>query len=216
MIGLTLLVDMDATAVTELLQGGIVARVYPGAVWAVGDTGGRQASGALGVLDPTDPSRPMTIDIVFDVASLTKIMAVWALVGMLWENGTLALDDPLAALVPELDGYPLGHVTVHQLLTHTAGVPLRANLRALYGTDPAAIRRGVLHEQLHRPSGEAVEYTDRAALILGFLIERLTGTGLNDTAHEHIWAPLGMTETRFGPLPPHLVARCAPTETEER
>ncbi len=114
-----------------------------------------------GVLDPTDPSRAMTTDTVFDMASLTKIMAVWAPIDMLWENGTLALNDPLAALVPELDGYPLGHVTVFQLLTHTAGVPLRANLRALYGTDPAAIRRGVLHEQLHRPSAEAVEYTDR-------------------------------------------------------
>lgn len=202
--------------ISELLQGGIDARVYPGAVWAAGDTGGRQASGALGVLDPTDPSRPMTIDTVFDVASLTKIMTVWALVGMLWENGTLALDDPLAALLSELDGYPLGHVTIHQLLTHTAGVPLRANLRALYGTDPAAIRRGVLHERLHRPPSEAVEYTDRAALILGFLIERLTGTGLDDTVHEHIWAPLGMTETRFGPLPPHLAAWCAPTELDEQ
>lgn len=104
----------------------------------------------------------------------------------------------------------------HQLLTHTAGVPLRANLRALYGTDPAAIRRGVLHEQLHRPPGEAVEYTHRAALILGFLIERLTGTGLDDTAHERIWGPLGVTETRFGPLPPHLAARCAPTELDEQ
>jgi CubicO group peptidase (beta-lactamase class C family) len=203
----------SATGITALLQGGIDTRVYPGAVWAVGDTGGRQTSGALGILDPTNPSRPMTTDTVFDVASLTKIMAVWAPVSILWENGTLALDN---ALIPELDGYPLGHVTVYQLLTHTAGVPLRANLRALYGTDPAAIRCGVLHEQLHRPPGEVVEYTDRAALILGFLIERLTGTGLDDTAHGHIWAPPGMTETRFGPLPPGVAARCAPTELDEQ
>ncbi len=206
----------SATGITALLQGGIDTGVYPGAVWALGDTGGRQASGAMGVLDPTDPAAPMTADTVFDVASLTKIMAVWASVGMLWESNVLALHDPLAALIPELDAYPLGRVTVHQLLTHTAGVPLRANLKALYGTNPAAIRRGVLHEQLHRPPGHAVEYTDRAALILGFLIEHLTTTGLDDTAHQHIWAPLGMTETRFGPLPPHLAARCAPTELDDQ
>lgn len=203
-------------AISPLLQGGIDTCVYPGAVWAVGDAFGQEASGALGVLVPTDLSRPMTTDTIFDVASLTKIMAVWASVGMLWGNGRLALDDPLAALLPDLDGYPLGHVTVHQLLTHTAGVPLRANLKALYGTDPAAIRRGVLHEELHRPPGQAVEYTDRAALILGFLVEHLTGTGLDDTAHEHIWAPLGMSQTRFGPLPPHLAARCAPTELDDQ
>ncbi|MGH3429746.1 MAG: serine hydrolase domain-containing protein [Mycobacteriales bacterium] len=205
-----------ATGITALLRSGIDKLIYPGAVWAVGDTGRRQTSGALGVLDPTDPAGPMTVDTVFDVASLTKIMAVWASVGMLWENDKLALNDPLAALLPELDGYPLGQVTVFQLLTHTAGVPLRANLEALYGTDPVAIRRGVLHEQLHRPPGEAVEYTDRVALILGFLIERLTGTGLDDTTHEHIWAPLGMTETRFGPLPPAIAVRCAPTELDEQ
>ncbi|MGH3830490.1 MAG: serine hydrolase domain-containing protein [Pseudonocardiaceae bacterium] len=204
------------TSLTTLLQGGIDTLVYPGAVWAVGDADGQRVSGALGVRDPTDPATPMTTDTVFDVASLTKIMAVWASVGVLWENGELALDDPLTALLPDLDGYPLGHVTVHQLLTHTAGVPLRANLKALYGIDPAAIRRGVLHERLHRPPGEAVEYTDRAALILGFLIERLTGTGLDDTAHERIWAPLVMRDTRFGPLPPDLSARCAPTELDEQ
>lgn len=105
-------VRSSTTHIPELLQGGIDARVYPGAVWAVGDTGGRQASGAIGLLDPTDPSRPMTTDTIFDVVSLTKIMAVWAPIGMFWENGTLALDDPLAVLVPELDGYSLGHVTV--------------------------------------------------------------------------------------------------------
>lgn len=55
-----------------------------------------------------------------------------------------------------------------------AGVPLRANLKALYGTDPATIRDGVLHEDLHRQPGQAIEYTDRAALILGYLIEALT------------------------------------------
>ncbi|MGH3870374.1 MAG: serine hydrolase domain-containing protein [Pseudonocardiaceae bacterium] len=206
----------SATGITALLQRGIDTRVYPGAVWAVGDAGGPQAGGALGVLDHTDPAAPMTTDTIFDVASLTKIMAVWASVGMLWENDRLALGDPLAALLPDLDGHPLGRVTVHQLLTHTAGVPLRANLKALYGTDPATIRRGVLREQLHRPPGEAVEYTDRAALILGFLLERRTATGLDDIAHEHIWAPLGMTETRFGPLPPGLTARCAPTELDEQ
>ncbi|WP_411146442.1 serine hydrolase domain-containing protein [Streptomyces sp. x-80] len=111
--------------------------------------------------------------------------------------------------------FPLGQVTARNLLTHTAGVPLRAQLKNLYGTGPAAIRAGVLHEALHRPPGEAVEYTDRAALILGYLAEHLSGQPLDQLARTRTWAPLGMTDTRFGPLPADLATRSAPTELDQ-
>ncbi len=157
----------------------------------------------------------MQPDTIFDVASLTKILAVWSAIGALWENGSLPLDEPLGTFWPEVTAHPLGQVTARHLLTHTAGVPLRAQLKNLYGTDPTAIRTGVLREALHRPPGEAVEYTDRAALILGYLAEHLSGQGLDQLAHTRVWQPLGMTRTRFGPLPPELAARCAPTELDE-
>jgi CubicO group peptidase (beta-lactamase class C family) len=204
-----------SSALEEILQDGAAQRVYPGAAWAVGDVGGIQLCGVTGLLDPTDPARPVTTDTVFDIASLTKIMAVWASIGALWETGQLALDATLASLIPaRTAGYPLGQITVRQLLTHTAGVPLRANLQALYGTDPASIHDGVLRESLHRPPGEAVEYTDRAALILGYLLEDLTATPLDTFSRDRIWAPLGMYHTRFGPLPDDQAAHCAPTELE--
>jgi CubicO group peptidase (beta-lactamase class C family) len=206
-----------AAPLSALLQAGVDDHVYPGAAWAVGDAEQTRLSGAAGLLDPADPAQPMTTGTIFDVASLTKIMAVWAGIGMLWETGKLALEDTLAALIPDqAAGYPLGQVTVRQLLTHTAGVPLRANLEALYGTDPAAIRAGVLHEDLHRPPGEAVEYTDRAALITGYLLEALAAAPLDVIARDRVWAPLGMHGTRFGPLPPALATRCAPTEADQQ
>jgi CubicO group peptidase (beta-lactamase class C family) len=201
--------------IAQLLQNGVDQKVYPGAVWAVGDADGTHHSGACGLLDPAKPDEPMRLDTIFDVASLTKILAVWSVIGTLWEDGTLTLDDKLATLIPDLTAYPLGEVTVHQLLTHTAGLPLRAQLKNLYGTDPAVIRTGVLHEALHRPPGQAVEYTDRAALILGYLAEHLTGQSLDHLATTRIWQPLAMTETRFGPLPADQTARCSPTEYDE-
>jgi len=201
--------------IAQLLQDGVRQKVYPGAVWAVGDADGTHHSGACGLLDPAKPDEPMRLDTIFDVASLTKILAVWSIIGTLWEDGTLTLDDKLATLIPDLAAYPLGEVTVHQLLTHTAGLPLRAQLKNLYGTDPAAIRTGVLHEALHRPPGQAVEYTDRAALILGYLAEHLTRQPLDHLATTRIWQPLAMTETRFGPLPADQTTRCAPTEYDE-
>lgn len=201
--------------IEELLRRGLHDRIYPGAVWAVGDALGTRARGALGVLDPAEPDLPMRPDTIFDVASLTKIIAVWASIGALWEDRVLPLDDDLGSFWPEVAGHPLGGVTARHLLTHTAGVPLRANLKNLYGTDPAAIRRGVLHEALHRPPGEAVEYTDRAALILGYLAEYLSGMPLDQLAHTRIWQPLGMTNTRFGPLPADTAVHCAPTELDQ-
>ncbi|MER6579133.1 serine hydrolase domain-containing protein [Nonomuraea sp. NPDC001023] len=157
-------------SIIRLLETGVREQVYPGAVWAIGDADTVLDSGAHGAMAPGQAA--MRLDTVFDVASLTKILAVWAVIGTLWHDQQLSLDDPVATFWPEAAGYPLGQVTARQLLTHTAGVPLRANLRA-YGTDPQVIREGVLHAELHRPPGQAVEYTDRAALILGFLAEHL-------------------------------------------
>ncbi|WP_328720407.1 beta-lactamase family protein [Streptomyces sp. NBC_00247] len=201
--------------IQALLDEGVGNKVYPGAVWAVGDSTGIQASGSTGVLDPDEPEHRMRLDTVFDAASLTKILAVWSSVGALWEDGRLDLDARLGTYWPEVTEYELGRVTARQLLTHTAGVPLRAQLKNQYGTDHADIRRGVLREPLHRPPGEAVEYTDRAALILGFLAEHLSGMPLDQLATERTWRPLGMNTTRFGPLPAELVARSAPTELEQ-
>jgi CubicO group peptidase (beta-lactamase class C family) len=199
----------------ELVTAGVHDNVYPGAVWAVGDAAGIIDRGATGLLDPVRADEPMGPDTVFDVASLTKILAVWTTIGTLWQDRDLDLDEPLGEFWPGVAGYPLGQVTTHQLLTHTAGLPLRAQLKNLYGTDHDAIQTGVLHESLHRPPGQAVEYTDRAALILGYLAEYLSGERLDQLATDRVWGPLGMRETRFGPLPRELVARCAPTELDE-
>ncbi|MFI6883822.1 serine hydrolase domain-containing protein [Streptosporangium canum] len=200
--------------ITQLLDDGVRERVFPGAVWAIGDATSTLLSGTCGLADPTDPASAMRPDTLFDVASLTKILAVWACIGSLWEDGALPLDDPLATFWPEVSGHPLGHATARHLLTHTAGLPLRANLKHLYGTAPRAVRDGVLREALHRPIGEAVDYTDRAALVLGYLAEYLTGRPLDHLAQHRVWQPLLMNSTRFGPLPAALIGRCAPTELD--
>lgn len=208
-------VDLDFDRVNSLLDDACRQGAFPGAVWAVGDATDTTAQGVAGVLDPNIPAQPMHAHVMFDLASLTKVIAVWALIGHLWDAGMLALDDSLARHLPEAHGHDLGPVTIRQLLTHSAGLPLRSRLRELYGTDPAAIRRGVLTEKLNRIPGTAVDYTDRAALILGYVAEQLTGMPLDHAATELIWQPIGMKETRFGPLPPELVERCAPTDLDE-
>lgn len=203
-------------AIESLLTRGVDGAVFPGAVWAVGDPDGVLAQGACGLLDPAVPGDPMRTDTVFDLASLTKIVAVWSCIGTLWEDGTLNLDRPLAHYLPDLDGYDLGGVTAQHLLTHTAGVPLRANLKALYGTERTAVEHGILRERLRHRPGELVEYTDRAALVLGLLAERLTGLRLDELSRACAWDALDMRDTRFGPVAdPAEIARCAPTELDD-
>ncbi|MEQ4720944.1 serine hydrolase domain-containing protein [Nonomuraea sp. B19D2] len=205
----------DPDQIESVIRQGVQQKVYPGAEWAIGDADSVQMAGSCGLLDPRDSGHPMTGDTVFDIASLTKIVAVWAVIGRLWDQGRLNLDDPLGTLMPDLAGYQLAQVTTRHLLTHTAGVPPRANLRNLYGTDQDRVRTGVLREPLHRLPGHAVEYTDRAALILGYLAEHLTNTPLDQLARTTIWQPIGMTTTCFGPLSVELIERCAPTEYDE-
>ncbi|MFI8517098.1 serine hydrolase domain-containing protein [Streptomyces sp. NPDC085481] len=206
---------LDIQRIEQLVRDGVRERVYPGAVWAVGDGDGAVASGAVGALEAGRGGADARLDTPYDLASLTKVIAVWPVVGTLVEAGKLQLHTPLGTFWPEVAGRPLAAVTPHQLLTHTAGLPLRANLRYLYGTDPQDVRDGVLREALRRRPGEAVEYTDRAALVLGYLAEHLTGRPLGELAAVRIWGPLGMGETRFGPLPAAVAARCAPTEYDD-
>ncbi|MFB7542346.1 serine hydrolase domain-containing protein [Streptomyces zaomyceticus] len=199
----------------RLLGDAVRAGVCPGMVWAVGDAGTTLSEGSVGLLDPTRPGEPMRPGTLFDVASLTKILAVWAVIGTLVDAGKLDLAAPLGDYWSEAAGRPLSDVTAHHLLTHTAGMPLRANLRHLYGSDPQDVRDGVLAEPLRHRPGEAVAYTDRAALILGYLAEHLTRRPLPRLAEERVWTPLAMTETRYGPLPEAARERCAPTEYDE-
>lgn len=122
---------LDIPRIEQLLEDRVRDRVYPGAVWAVGDAAGTTASGAVGLLDPAHPDVPMRPHTVFDIASLTKIVAVWAVIGTLVDEGKLQLLTPVGTFWPEATGHPLAQVTTHELLTHTAGLPLRANLRNL-------------------------------------------------------------------------------------
>ncbi|MFK0110287.1 serine hydrolase domain-containing protein [Streptomyces sp. NPDC091217] len=207
--------DLDIDSLRQLIGDGVHDKVYPGAVWAVGDRTGNMAIGTPGVLDPDRPDEPMRHDTVFDVAGLTEVLAVWASIGSLVEDGKLHLDEELGDFWSEVGGHPLGRVSTRHLLTHTAGVPLGTDLMNLYGTDPRDIRDGVLHEAVRRPPGEAVEYTDRAALVLGYLAEALSGQRLDVLAATGTWQPLGMTRTCYGPLPGETAVRCAPTELDD-
>ncbi|PLY45342.1 serine hydrolase [Janthinobacterium sp. ROICE36] len=204
-------IDNLTDRLTALVEVGVHEHIFPGAAWAVG-TLDHSVAGAAGRLTPEPASAAMQVDTMFDIASLTKIISVWSLTGWLVRHNRLGLHSRLADVLPGTHGYALAPVTIFQLLTHTAGLPLRARLRASYGVVYDDIVRGVLREPLEGKPGQAVEYTDRAALILGLIIERLLGMPLEQALAAYVLRPLGMDATGYGPLPAAHGRQVAPTE----
>lgn len=157
-------------------------------------------------------SEPMTLDTIFDAASLTKVMATTPAVVILVEEGKIDLDSPVSRYIPEFSGNGREAVTVRQLLTHTSG--LRPGLIATEWTGYArGIELAAAELPLHTPGTNFV-YSDINYLLLGEIVRRVSGEPLHAFAQRRIYRPLQMKDTGF--LPPESKrSRIAPTERFE-
>ena len=164
----------------------------PGAVLLVGHNGAvvyRKAYGNRAL----EPSRePMTPDTVFDVASLTKVVATTTSVMRMVQLGQVKLNDPVARYIPEFAQNGKGEVTVRQLLTHYSGLPADLELKPYWrGLDEAYARANA--EKLVNPPGSTFLYSDVNFIVLGELVQRVSGMPLNQYAQNYVFGPLGMT-----------------------
>ncbi|MFI8928136.1 serine hydrolase domain-containing protein [Streptomyces sp. NPDC053474] len=184
-----------AGAVVLAGRGPVIA-VAEAAGWAVRYAAYDERADA-GVELPDGRRVPMTVDTPFDLASLTKLFTTVAAVQQL-ERGTLGLDEPVAAHVPEFTGAAAHGVTVRQLLTHTSG--LRPELPLYDLPDAAARLRALRAEAPSGPPGTHL-YSDLNLLLLQHVLERVTGRPLDVLVRDGITRPLGMAATAFGPCP---------------
>jgi uncharacterized protein YbbC (DUF1343 family)/CubicO group peptidase (beta-lactamase class C family) len=204
-------------ALDSVMQTAVDHDEIPGAVLLVGHDGRiawRKAYGSRSIL----PARePMTVDTIFDLASLTKVFASSACVMKLVEAGKLRLNDPVVRYLPDLGTVGAtadkNQITIRQLLTHTAGFapdPTDANIPAGWtGAEP--LLQEIYAEPLTAPPGARFVYSDTGFILLGEIIRRVSGMPLNEFAEKEIFAPLGMRQTRFLP-PAEWIPRIAPTE----
>jgi CubicO group peptidase (beta-lactamase class C family) len=153
---------------------------------------------------------PMTLDTVFDLASLTKPMATALGVMRLHQARVLSLTTSLASLLPACAGTAVGKVTVEQLLLHTSGLPA-ADALGNYDTDRRGVLRRLCALPLSAPAGSEFRYSDLGYILLGEAIAAATAQPLDRLLHDLVFAPLGMTETGFNPNS-ELAPRAAPTE----
>jgi len=185
----------------------------PGGVVVVGHNGKvvyRKAFGSRS-LEPTREA--MTIDTIFDMASLTKCIATTTSVMELLEEGKIRLNDPVASYLPEFAQNGKQDITVRELLTHYSGLAPDLDLKTEWQGRAAAYQMAMRATPMY-PPGSRFLYSDINFETLGFVVEKISGTPLNDFAEKNVFGPLGMRETRF--LPPRdWLARIAPTEYDE-
>jgi uncharacterized protein YbbC (DUF1343 family)/CubicO group peptidase (beta-lactamase class C family) len=200
---------VDAVVKNAILQG-----LTPGAVVIVGHDGKvvyRKAFGSRS-LEPT--IEPMTVDTIFDMASLTKVMATTGSVMRLVQLGQIKLNEPVAKYIPEFAQNGKEEVTIRQLLTHYSGLRPDLDLKPSWTGTPEAFRLANA-EKLINPPGSAFVYSDINFIVLGELVQKVSGLPLNLYAESFVFSPLGMTTTRFLP-PQSWFLRIAPTQKDER
>ncbi len=155
-------------------------------------------------------AEPMTLDTVFDMASLTKVIATTTAVMQLVERGVVRLTDPVATWVPGFEKFGKGGITVRHLLTHVSGLRPDVDLGEPWKGYDAAIDLAKDEVPQSAP-GERFVYSDINFFLLGHIVQQASGLPLERYVAERVFAPLGMTDTGF--LPPiERVGRIAPTE----
>ena len=198
--------------VAMAVQAEITSGHLPGAVVVVGERGHIVYRRAFGVR-AFQPRAPMTAQTIFDLASLTKVVATTTAVMQLIETGRLQLDDPVAKYWAGFAQNGKAGVTVEELLTHSSGLRPDLDLREPWFGDAAA-RRLIEAERLVAAPGTRFLYSDINFLVLGELVRRISGEPLDVYAMQHIFGPLGMADTGFRPSSA-LRPRIAPTDVQE-
>ena len=198
---------VDAVVVRDLQAGHV-----PGAVVVLSLDGRLVYRGAVGsrMIDPI--VQPLAVGDIFDLASLTKVIATTTAIMQLVEAGRIDLDRPAALYWPGFAANGKGSITVRQLLTHTSGLPPDLDIASDWRGREAALALIAAIRPAHAP-GEAFVYSDINFIVLGELVGRVSGESLDVYARRHIFQPLGMSDTMFNP-PTARLSQIAPTDRE--
>ncbi|MEJ2168689.1 MAG: DUF1343 domain-containing protein [Desulfobacterales bacterium] len=202
--------NADFCWIDELVEAAIGEGQLPGAVILVGRNEQILYRKAFGHRAVAPALEPMTVDTIFDLASLTKVVATTTSIMKLIEAGRMSLEDPVAKYIPKFERHGKSEITVRHLLAHMSGLRPGFNPARQWQGYHAAIEQIAADVPVTAP-GERIVYSDLNFVLLGEIVRRLSGMPLDQFAHEHVFKPLGMRDTMFNP-PANLQSRIAPTE----
>ena len=202
-----------------LIREAIQQRAFPGAALAVTHRGSRIASHGFGRFTYDSSSPEVHADTVFDLASVTKVVATTAIAMILYERGLLHMESPVASILPDFVSLAPPQqrpereaVTVRMLLTHSSGLPPYVKLFEMARTRNELIR-SALATPLEALPGSKSDYSDIGFILLGEILSRLADAPLDVFAQIEIFAPLGMSRTCFNP-PADWKSSIPPTEDD--
>jgi CubicO group peptidase (beta-lactamase class C family) len=200
--------------VDSLINAAIADRATPGAAIAIGRHGRIIKLQGYGLLDYRPGFGAATDSTLYDVASLTKVVATTTAAMILFEAGKLELDAPLSRYLPELANYPdKAQLTVRNVLLHNAGFRSFAPLwRSARGREEYL--RAIAEIPLEYATGSGTIYSDFGPILLGIAMERITGMPLDEFVRVSLFAPLGMQESLYNPLA-QTIARTGAGQADE-
>lgn len=204
--------DLNAT-LDSIMRVAIAEGAAPGGALAVGRYGRLVHMKGYGTLDTVKASAPVDENTIYDMASLTKVIATTTAAMILEEQGVLDLDRTVASYLPELNAPDKAPITVRMIITHRGGLEAFAALyKEFKGREQylAQINTRPLRSQ---PGTETV-YSDWDLILMQLVIEKLTGQTIDQFVAEKVFTPLGMASTMFNPDSAGYFARIAPTEID--
>jgi len=198
----------------SIIQDAIHDGQIPGAVLLVWHNGQVMYGKAFGYRALEPRRERMTLNTIFDIASLTKVVVTTTAVMQLAERGEVRLNDSVARYIPEFAQNGKQDITVRDLLTHYSGLPPDLDLSQPWEGKQTAYAMAFAVNPIY-PPGSRFVYSDINFIVLGALVERVSGIPLDQYAAKNIFTPLKMTETRFQP-PLSWQTRIAPTQYDEQ
>ena len=199
--------------VDGIVQEAIRDSQIPGAVVLIGHDGQVIYRKAFGERSLEPRREPMSVDTIFDVASLTKVVATSIAVAQLVQMGQVRVNEPVAKYIPEFAENGKEEITVRELLTHHSGLPKDLDLSQVWEGRETALHMAYSARTIFAPGSQFL-YSDVNFIVLGALVERVSGMSLDEYCRKHIFLPLNMAHTRFLP-PAAWLPKIAPTQFDE-
>src|SRR4051812_4522088 len=197
----------------SIVQTSIQNHEMPGAVLLVGHDGHVIYRKAFGNRSLEPRIEPMTVDTIFDMASLTKVIATTTAVMQLEEQGRIRMNDPVVKYIPEFGQNGKSDIAVRDLLTHYSGFAPDIDLTPAFSSRDTAYSLAFAETPVAPPETQFI-YSDTNFIVLAALVERITSMTLDAYCVQNIFAPLGMSHSRFLP-PANWIPQIAPTQYDE-